>query len=282
MALWPPKEKPQIQKKSHAGMYFGLAILLVAGGAATIYFACGDRDRKVEEISNARDERNMIKEPDALPAKVAPSAATNSAVDMVEAPKPPKKLWLGKEVKEHRVVTNNTLIIETFITVDGKMHKYYHDERETVLPSAADQMLALMTAHDDGFGAPPLPVVENFENEFGDAIRTEITVEETDSPEVKAVKERVIAARKELLELMAQGVRANDVVAEYKRMQQDNATVRFEAAKGVRELLDEGDVEGAKELCARYNEVLKRADIMQIEIPEEYLGNDGSQKEANQ
>ena len=165
MALGPPKEKPKIKRKSYTGVYLGLAILLIVS-TATIYFACGDRDRKVEEISNARDERNMIKEPDALPAKVAPSDATNSAVDMVEAPKPPKKLWLGKEVKEHRVVTNNTLIIETFITVDGKMHKYYHDERDKVLPSAADQMLALMTASDDGFGAPPLPVVENFENEF--------------------------------------------------------------------------------------------------------------------
>lgn len=280
MALGPPKEKPQIKKKSHAGVYVGLAILLAVGVAA-IYYA--GRHRQTGEILGPRDERHMIKEPDALPAKVAPNVATNSAVDAVEeAKEPPKKLWLGKEVKEHRVVTNNTMVVETFVTVDGKIHKYYHDERENVLPSAADQMLALMTAPDDGFGAPPLPVVENFENEFGDAIKKEIVVEESDSAEVKALKERVIAARKELLELMAQGIRANDVVAEYKRMQQDNATIRFEAARGVREMLDAGDVEGAKELCARYNEVLKRANIMQIEIPEEYLGNDDSQKEANQ
>lgn len=279
MALWPPKEKPQIQKKSHAGMYFGLAILLVAGAAA-VYFVTS-RHRQVEEVHSPSDGRHMIKEPDNVRMAVAPTA-TNSPVDPAELPEPPKELWLGKEVKEHRVVTNNTMVVETFVTVDGKIHKYYHDERENVLPSAADQMLALMTAPDDGFGAPPLPVVENFENEFGDAIRTEITVDETDSPEVKAVKERVIAARKELLDLMAQGIRANDVVAEYKRMQQDNATIRFEAARGIREMLDAGDVEGAKELCARYNEVLKRANIMQIEIPEEYLGNDDSQKEANQ
>ena len=81
---------------------------------------------------------------------------------------------------------------------------------------------------------------------------------------------------------MARGVRANDVVKEYARMQKDNATIRFEAAKGVRELLDEGDVEGAKELCARYNEVLKRADIMQIEIPEEYLGKDEKLEDEKQ
>ena len=280
MALWPPKGKPQIQKKSHAGMYFGLAILLVAGAAA-VYFVTS-RHRQVEEVHSPSDRRHMIKEPDNVRVAMAPTATTNSPIDSVELPEPPKELWLGKEVKEHRVVTNNTLVVETFVTVDGKIHKYYHDERENVLPSAADQILALMTATDDGFGAPPLPAMVNFEDEFGSAIRTEIVVEESDSAEVKALKERVIAARKELLDLMARGVRANDVVKEYARMQKDNATIRFEAAKGVRELLDEGDVEGAKELCARYNEVLKRADIMQIEIPEEYLGKDEKLEDEKQ
>ena len=279
MALWPPKEKPQIQKKSHAGMYFGLAILLVAGAVA-LYFVTSSH-RQVEEVHSPRNGQHMIKEPDTIRMAVAPTA-TNSPVDPAELPEPPKELWLGKEVKEHRVVTNNTMVVETFVTVDGKIHKYYHDERENVLPSAADQMLALMTAPDDGFGAPPLPAMVNFEDEFGSAIRTEIVVEESDSAEVKALKERVIAARKELLDLMARGVRANDVVKEYARMQKDNATIRFEAAKGVRELLDEGDVEGAKELCARYNEVLKRADIMQIEIPEEYLGKDEKLEDEKQ
>lgn len=279
MALWPPKEKPQIQKKSHAGIYFGLAVLLAVGVAA-LYFIIS-RHRQVEEVHSPRNGQHMIKEPDNVRVAVAPTA-TNSPVDSVELPEPPKELWLGKEVKEHRVVTNNTMVVETFVTVDGKIHKYYHDERENVLPSAADQMLALMTAPDDGFGAPPLPAMVNFEDAFGSAIRTEIVIEESDSAEVKALKERVIAARKELLDLMARGVRANDVVKEYARMQKDNATIRFEAAKGVRELLDEGDVEGAKELCARYNEVLKCADIMQIEIPEEYLGRNERQEEGKQ
>lgn len=204
-----------------------------------------------------------------------PPAKEENGGTCVETNSPPaeerKELWLGREVKEYRAVTNGTLVVETFVTTDGKVHKYYHDERENALPSAADQMLAIMTTPDDGFGAPPLPHIDDFENAFGKAMQTEIVVEESDSAEVKAVKERVIAARKELLGLMAQGVNANDVVAEYRKAQEDNATIRFDAAKGVRELLDAGDLEAAKALCAKYNEVLERANIMPIEIPDEYL-----------
>jgi len=176
--------------------------------------------------------------------------------------------WLGQPVVKHEHKTNNTLIVETIYTADGKKHKYYHDQREEALPSGADQILAMMTANN-GFGAPPLPQISNFENDFGDAIKIPIEINDTDSKEIKELKERVIAARKELLDLMAEGYSANDVIKDWERMQEDNATVRMEAVRNVRELLKEGDREGAQALCDEYNKVLEKAGIMTIELPPE-------------
>lgn len=268
MALLPPQKNITIQqKRSKTSFYFALAGL-IALFSLTVYFCIPAECPEVPTEKNKNNASHRIKEHRSFPNTQSRVTQINEASQKLPANKP-KKLWLGKEVREHRVVTNNTLIVETFVTADGKTHKYYHDERENILPSAADQMLALMTSNDDGFGAPPLPHVGNFEDAFGDALKHEIVINENDSKEVKELKERVIAARKELLDLMAQGVDANDVVAEYKRTQEDNSTIRFEAAKAIREMLDAGDIEGAKELCTKYNEVLERAGIMRIEIPEE-------------
>lgn len=269
MALAPPKDKrPKPTKKSHVGFYAALTVLC-AVVAACGYFLFWPREQSVaDELPRTKKATKEAPKP---PVRASKGVSAVSQPDATNAVPQAPELWLGREVKEHRVITNGTLVVETFVTTDGKVHKYYHDERENVLPSAADQVLAMMTAPDDGFGAPPLPHIDNFENAFGDALQKEIVVNESDSAEVKALKERVIVARKELLDLMAQGVNANDVVAEYKRTQEDNATIRFDAAKGVRELLDAGDIDAAKELCAKYNEVLERANMMPIEIPDEYL-----------
>ena len=267
MALAPPKKDKIVHKKKPRAWFYTILVGLVALSSAIVYFCIPNEDSDAPAERDKKVNQRAKKQQPKPKTQAKPSHIEES--DQETPTDKPKELWLGKEVKEHRVVTNNTLIVETFVTADGKTHKYYHDERENILPSAADQMLALMTSADDGFGGPPLPHIGNFEDAFGDALKHEIVINENDSKEVKELKERVIAARKELLDLMAQGVNANDVVAEYKRTQEDNSTIRFEAAKAIREMLDAGDVEGAKELCSKYNEVLERAGIMKIEIPEE-------------
>ena len=183
-------------------------------------------------------------------------------------PEPPKEEWLGQPVVRHEYKTNNTLVVETIYTVDGKKHKYYHDERENALPTGADQMLAMMTANN-GFGAPPLPQMNNFENDFADALKIPIEILPTDSKEIKELKERVIAARKEMLDLMAEGFSANDVIKDWEKMQEDNVSVRLDAVHKVKEFLKEGDRESAQILCDEYNKVLERAGIMKIELPPE-------------
>lgn len=176
--------------------------------------------------------------------------------------------WLGHSIVKRTVETNQQIIVETIFTDDGKKHLWYHEPHQNILPSAADQLLAMMTSDDTGTGAPPLPDMPNFEEEFVKALGTEIVIELDDSPKVKEIKERVIAARQELNDLMSQGIPAQDVIKEYKRVQEDNATVRLEAVERVQALLAAGDAEEAQRLCDEYNNVLRKAGIMEIELPQ--------------
>lgn len=251
-----PQKKPGVMR----GAIAGLAVVAVLGVAAFFIFGGKDAKPKTEKV-----EKKPAKIAEVKPAVVRTNVA--AAVDVVKTNQ--LETWLGKPVKEHRVRTNNTLVVETFITADGKTHKYYHDLKENALPSGADQILAIMTQKNGGFGAPPLPNMKNFENSFGDALKKEIVINDDDPDDVREVKERVKAARQELLDLMAQGKSANEVIREWQQMQDDNATLRREAALGVRELLAKGDRDGAKALCEKYNQVLEKAGIMKLEIPEE-------------
>ena len=229
------------------------------------------------DVPSGKPAKTALNQPSKVKSSPSPTNVETNALPQATNAETLQETWLGQPVVKHEHRTNGPLVVETIYTSDGKKHKYYHDERENILPSAADQMLALMTAPDDGYGAPPLPHIGNFEDAFGEALKKEIVINATDSDEVKELKRRVIAARQELLGLMAEGVNANDIIEEYKKTQEDNSTIRLDAARGVQELLDAGDIEAARELCSKYNEVLENANIMPIEIPEEYLNTESKQ-----
>lgn len=244
---------------------FGIAV--IATVSIAIFASRKESSPAGENKSSPRAKTSSSEQVSSAKRKPAVKAESVTNEPPV-GPEPPKEVWLGQPVMKHEYKTNNTLVVETIYTADGKKHKYYHDERENALPTGADQMLAMMTAHN-GFGAPPLPQMNNFENDFADALKLSIEIAPTDSKETKELKERVIAARKEMLDLMAEGFSANDVIKDWEKMQEADVSVRLDAVRKVKEFLKEGDRESAQILCDEYNKVLKRAGIMKIELPPE-------------
>lgn len=248
---------------SKAKIWIGLLSLLLFAvcGIVIIIFVAGKSDVKAPATSQTKNDLPVV-EPkrSILKTNIVASAVVKEKTNAVER-------WRGRIITGRKVETNQQIIVETIYTDDGKSHLWYHEPMMNVLPTAADQLLAMMTATDSGTGAPPLPAMPNFENEFGDALKRQIVIEPEDSPKVREVKERVIAARKEMLDLMAQGIPAQDVIKEYQLMQENNATLRMDAVRRVQEFLSLGDTEGATKLCEEYNKVLRQAGIMEIEIP---------------
>ena len=239
-----------------------LSLLLVLIGAAAVLLCFRCRSKSPEDVKRPRSLGRIATVTNDV-AKPRPATSGNTARAIEHKT---NDVWLGVEVDRRRACTNGTLVVETIYTKDGKSHIYYHDTRPNVFEHASDQILALATADAPG-GAPPLPMVSNFEAEFARSLKTEIVVNEEDPPDVRAMKERVKVARKEMLELMSEGMDADEILKKATEQRESDAAIRMEAVRLVKQMLDAGDREGAEELCAKYNEALENMGIMKIELP---------------
>ena len=246
------------------GAIAGLAVVAVLGLAAFFIFGGKDAKPKVEKVEE--------KKPAQL-AEVKPAAVSNKteATKPEEAKKsgPDKEdVWLGTKVDHRVVVTNGSYVMETIYTVDGKKHRYSHSSRPRIFKHTTDQVLALATSAKPGESAPPLPGMSaNFVDEFGESLKTEIVINPDDPDDVKELKQRVKEARQGMLEAMASGMTAEEVLQENRRLQEHNSVLRMEAVKGLREYLEKGDVEGAQAYCDKMNVALEGMGIMKIELP---------------
>ena len=122
-----------------------------------------------------------------------------------------------------------------------------------------------------------MPSMPDFEGEFLKSLKTEIVINDSDPTEIKSMKERVKAARQEMLAMLEQGMRADEVLKKVEQQREDDAAVRMEAVKMIRQMLDDGDRDGAEELCRKYNEALEKMGIMTIQLPERRERKDSKQ-----
>lgn len=247
------------------GLLAGAIVVLGAGLAAWLFMG-GEADSRPLQ----KKERGRIKEvkPAAAPKAAENPAASRGGTDESSAEVKEPDKWLGVEVKSRKAVTNGYMILETIYTVDGKVHQLLDDITPSVFNSSTDQILAMVTADNSRGDAPPLPALgKDFENDFARSLQKEIVINEDDSDEVKEVKMRVKQARQDLLDRMGEGMRAQDVILEHRKMMQDNAEVRMGVVKELKEYISNGDLEGAKLYCEKINPALENMGIMRIELP---------------
>ena len=255
---------PSPRKRAGRRLPLVLLPLLLAGTLAAVYVLSLRREssevKETKKPGSAGRIESVSTNRAARPRPAEPGSATRVAEAKTN------DVWLGVEVDHRKADTNGTLIVETIYTKDGKSHIYYHDTRPKVFDNVSDQILSLATADAPG-GLPPLPSVPNLQDEFLRSLKTAIKINDDDAPEVKAMKERVKAARQEMLELLDQGMSADEVLKGAMQQRENDAATRMEAVRLVKQLLDEGDRKGAEELCAKYNEALEAMGIMKIQLP---------------
>lgn len=253
-------QKPRAAAKKPSfvrGIVAGFLVVVVAG--VCIFFLADKREKPVDgsvmkraKIEDVAPAQNAVKPSDEKPKAESPKA---------------EDTWLGKKVNRRVAVTNDTVIVEYIYTEDGKKHKCYHDAVKPVFEHASDQILAMVTA-DGGGSAPPLPALgRGFENQFAESLKTEIVINDDDSDAVKEVKARVRQARQDLLDAMSEGMSAQDVIMEHRKMMENNAAMRMDVVKGLKSYIENGDTEGAREYVEKMNQILDQMGIMKIEMP---------------
>ena len=257
----PKKSSASSKSLPPAVIRSAVAVAVLVVLTITVWWIVPNSDDGNEQIVEKADRK--IKE--CAPVAVDTTVVTQD--DSVAKVEMPVDMWYGVPVVSRTAVTNERYIVETIRTSDGKVHRYDRAARPPTFDNVSDQMLAMLTSDSAAIGAAPIPMVANFENEFADSLKKDIVIDPDDPGPVKAAKERVIQARKEMLQLMSEGHSVEEIIRAQRNALQDNAEIRMEAVKQMREFFDEGDVESAQAYCDRVNERFEQLGIMKIQVP---------------
>ena len=148
-----------------------------------------------------------------------------------QAPNPAGPMYMGRRIVGISATTNaDGTVVERIRTDDGKLHSKVYSVAEPVLTTRTDQLLA-MAVEGDGNG-PPMPAATKAdEQQFLESLKKPIEILETDTPDVRALKEKVIQARADMVELLAQGRGFSEVLAEHQKLQAENAARNMELSE---------------------------------------------------
>ena len=133
--------------------------------------------------------------------------------------------------------------------------------------NASDQVLAMIASADASGDMPPLPISRDIEADFLKSLKQEIVILDTDDEKTRELKLAVKETREQLKQLIASGKTVAEVLAEHQQLAGENAKVRNNAMAELKQLVESGDIEGAKEYKRKINVALQQMGIAELSIP---------------
>lgn len=259
------------QRRAFCGwVIMAIAAIIIAVGGYFLYTHLGGGDAKQDDGKmpkrSAVTREAVIKdaEPSSNTVVKTGSSAQTVSPRPVEDTTPPNK----KIVEMISVITNvDGSVLERFRTADGKIRSR-QSAPKPVFDNASDQIIAMAASGaSSGYAMPPMPVMNNADEEFIKSLETEITIDSDDSDEVKALKQNVIAIREEIRQLMSEGHSFAEVIRDHRDVVNHGVEMRKEATRMIKEFVDSGDNDAANECLEKVNEVLAGMGIQKVEMP---------------
>ena len=112
--------------------------------------------------------------------------------------------------------------------------------------TAVDQLLNMATTSPTDIPPPPLPITSRMEDDFREMLKKPIEIKNTDSEDVRIIKEKMLKNRAEMLALLDEGYTIHDVLTKHQETLTDHANLRRTVMEGLKEYEDEGDTDGAE------------------------------------
>lgn len=127
--------------------------------------------------------------------------------------------------------------------------------------TAVDQLVNMATSAPIGIPPPPLPVTEEMKDDLRNMLKHPIEFKETDTEEMRIIKDRLAENRRQLQELLDQGYSVTDVLMQHQELTADNTRIRNEVMLELREIEESGDEEGVREYLLKMNIALQQMGI---------------------
>lgn len=264
------KESPKSTRKLRVvlSVLLPIVVCIVAG----YFYFCNSEDHT--EKSAEKRAKPKVTKPIIKPnTKVdLPKEAASNSVVKVE-PKVGPDYYEGRKIVS--AVTNATGYA-TIITVgeDGRKKRHIVSP-PPIFERATDEviMVALMTPENQEI--PPLPDLggKRADDEFRASLKTPITILPTDSAKVRAYKEAVKSARKEILERLDEGEHFTDIIQDHCKLKNENGAIRIEAIAELRQIEKKHGKAEAIKYRDQMNDAFSRMGISPIELSEQSIDN---------
>lgn len=259
------------RKRPSAGLAFGFVALAVA--VILYLWLTGD---SVQESAPQADTRTNAVKTTANQIREERTPGTTNAVKVAskeESVENDLGLWMGKKIKARQTNTNGTFVVTTLTTEDGRTHKIMNSLEKPTFDNASDQLLALATSATPA-GSPPLPGMSErqLDESFRKSLETPIVIKEEDDEKVRQMKECVIQARKEMLEMLKTGQSVKGVLEEHQKLMNENVKMRNECLASYRKLMADGETDVANQYLEKVNAALEEMGIMKI-VPKNRSSN---------
>ena len=254
-------EKRGTRPKLPFKCFLGFAIIFACFGVA-IYLQskrdgfASDQKSETENDKKSMASKNKITKPQYNQAatktvKDADASITNKIVNDSRFPYAD-----GRKVISS--ITNNwDQIIDICIMPDGKRRKVIRSLKPQTYNNISDNILAVALSGDMDGKLPPLPIVDNIEEEFVKSLKVPIKIFDDDSEEIKESKRRVIEAREIISEEMKKGRGFREILDEHLAMRESNAEAREIVMESVIDLKKNGDPESLNKYLEKANEYLR-------------------------
>lgn len=132
----------------------------------------------------------------------------------------------------------------------------------------SDQVLLMATsAVGNGDDMPPLPNNAFSEKEFRESLKTPVVINSDDPKEVKELKKRVIAARESMMKMLDEGMSVNEILRAHENIVRENAKTRKDAMDELKQIIAEGDIDGAIKYRTMVNLALQQMGIAELTTP---------------
>lgn len=243
----------------------GMGLLALGIGV----FAFLRQTEKPKPPANVRDRPSRISEDKPTATLDSAKASTAARPDNGISTSQDDGIPPGKRIVEMvSVVTNaDGSVLERFRTADGKTRSR-QSAPKPVFDNASDQLLAAAVGGAaSGASMPPMPMMDNAEEEFEKSLEKEIVINDDDSPDVKALKRSVIALREEMRRLLDAGNSFADVLRDHRDIVNHGVEMRREATRLISEFVDAGDEESARASLEKVNATLTQMGIEEVEMP---------------
>ena len=264
------KESPKSTRKLRVvlGILLPILICIIAG-----YFIFSNTEDNLpnptEKEEKPKSTRRIIT-PN-VKVELPKPVASNSVVK--SEPKVGPGYYDGRKIVS---ATTNATGYATIITVGEDGRKKRHIVAPPpIFEHATDEviMIALMTPEDQEI--PPLPDLggKHADEEFRASLKTAITISATDSERVRAYKEAVKLARREILERLDQGEHFADIIQDHCKLKNENGAIRLEAITELRKIEKNDGAEAAIKYRDQVNDAFNRMGISPIELSEQSTNN---------